>query len=101
MKNEFKLRVTLKVAVKIALSFFVIGTLLFAMQILLGNSGSLLFLGLAFIALAVLVNSIIFLLALIDLIQKDRLESFYAICILLANIPIAVGYAYILLEHTL
>jgi hypothetical protein len=60
MKNEIKLKVTLKGAVKVALSFFVIGTLLFAMQFLLGNAGSLIFLGLAFIAIAVLVNSIIY-----------------------------------------
>ncbi len=100
MENEHKLMVRLKVAKKTALSFFIIGTILFVMEFLLGDLGTLVFLGIAFVAVAVLVNSIIVLLALIDLIRKDRLESFYAICVLLANIPIAVLYVYLLIKFS-
>lgn len=101
MENEFQLRIPLQRAVKIAVTFFGIGTLLFTLQLLLGDGGQLIFIGIVFIVIAVIFNSITFILALVDLIQKDRLESFYALCILVANIPIAMGYFYILLENIL
>ena len=100
MENEFRLMIRLKGAKKIAISFFSIGTILFVMELLLGDLGTLVFLGVAFVAIAVLVNSIIVLLAIIDLIRKDRLESFYAICVLLANIPIAALYVYFLIKFS-
>ena len=101
MENEYKLMIRLKGAKRVALTFFGIGTLLFAIELLLGDLGTLVFPGLVFIAIAIVVNAIMVLLAFIDLIIKDRLESFFAICILLANIPIAILYAYLLLKYSL
>lgn len=57
--------------------------------------------GLFFVVFAILFNTIVLLILLVDLIRKDRLESFYAICIILANIPIAAGYFYITIEYGL
>ncbi|MEM7187285.1 MAG: hypothetical protein AAF466_11565 [Bacteroidota bacterium] len=96
MKNEHKLMITLRGAARIAGTFFTIGTLLFLIQLALGQRLSIVFLGLAFIVIALLFNGICALLTLIDLIRKDRLESFCALCILLANLPVAMGYLYML-----
>ncbi len=90
--------VSLKSAKRIALTFFSIGTLLFLIQLLFSDGFGIAFLGMLFIVIAVAFNSIVLLLLIIDLLRKDLLESFIGICIILANIPIALGYVYILLE---
>ena len=87
---------SLKAAKRIAGTSFVIGTLLFLFQLLLGYQLSLGIIGLAYIALALFVNGIAFLLAFIKLIKTDELDAFFAMCILLANLPIAIGYIYII-----
>ncbi|MDC8004445.1 hypothetical protein POV27_10315 [Aureisphaera galaxeae] len=98
MKDKNKPIISLEVAKRIALIFFSIGTFLFLMQLLLGDGLELVFLGMIFVIIAVIFNGFILLVLVVDLIRKDLLETFFAICIILANIPIAFGYAYILTE---
>lgn len=101
MKNEHNLIITLKAAVRIAVTFFTIGSVLFVLQFFTHDVIGLAILGLIFIVIAVIFNGITAILIIIDLIKRDRLESFTALCILLANIPIAAGYAYLLMEFNL
>ncbi|MEL6811934.1 MAG: hypothetical protein AAFP76_11410 [Bacteroidota bacterium] len=98
MKKKNGIMVSLTSAKWIAGIFFCIGTLLFLVQLLLGDSLGIAFLGAIFIVIAIIFNSITLLLLIIDLVRKDLLESFFGICIILLNVPIAAGYAYILIE---
>ncbi len=98
MTKEKKLLVSLKSAKRIAFTFFFIGTLLFLIQLLIDDSFGIAILGLVFIVVAVTFNTTILILLIIDLIRRDLLESFYSICLILVNIPIAIGYVYILSE---
>ncbi len=91
--------VTLQTAKKIALTFFIIGTLLFGMQWLMKDWFGLVFLGIIFIGIALLVNGIAFIVLLKKLLTEDCLESFFGMCILLCNVPVAFLYAYILINH--
>ena len=91
------LMISLRSAKIIALIFFILGTLLFGMQFLVPDLLSLIGLGLFYILFAILFNGIAALMLLIDLIRKDRLESFYGLCIILANIPIASLYTYLII----
>ncbi|MGJ8667666.1 MAG: hypothetical protein ACSHW7_14950 [Patiriisocius sp.] len=84
-----------KTAIRTAGTFFGIGTVLFLFE-LFTKSHELLFIGFVFIVIAVIFNSITFLVLLIELIRKDSLEAFFSICIICSNIPIAMGYYYLL-----
>ena len=99
MTTKQGLIISFKTTKWMALIFFVVGTLLFLLRGLANNHFIIIILGRVFIAFAAVFNSIILIILLVDLIRKDRLESFYAICIVLANIPIAITYAYIILEY--
>jgi len=101
MKNEYKLMVPQRNAIRIFTVFFTLGSLLFIAQLILGDFVPLAIIGLIYIGIALLFNGIAFLLALIDLIKKDRLESFYSLLLLLLNLPVAAGYAYVLLDMNL
>ncbi|GAB5401376.1 MAG: hypothetical protein Aureis2KO_29610 [Aureisphaera sp.] len=98
MTTKKNLIVSFKSAKWIAITFFCIGTLLFLIQLLLGDAMEIAFLGMLYTAFAVLFNGTILLFLIIDLIRRDLLESFYGICLILANVPIAMGYVYLLLE---
>ena len=75
------------------------GTLLFLLSfLLLLLLKPLIGFGLFYLCLAIIFNGIIALLLLIDLIRKDSLESFFGLCIILANIPFAALYTYLILE---
>jgi hypothetical protein len=101
MTTKQGLTISLKSARIIALIFFILGTFLFVVNVFIREDQPLVMLGLFFVVFAVLFNSIILLILLVDLIRKDRLESFFAICIILANLPIAAGYLYLTLEYGL
>ena len=90
--------VSLTSAKWIAGIFFSIGTFLFLIQLLFGDSLGIAFLGAIFIVIAVIFNSITLFLLIVDLLRRDLLESFFGICIILLNVPVALGYAYILIE---
>lgn len=99
MTTKQGLTISFKSARNIALIFFIVGTFLFILNAFTNENPPTVMLGVSFVAFAVIFNSIILLILLVDLIRKDRLESFFAICIILANIPIAAGYAYIIVEY--
>ena len=101
MTTKQGLTISIKSARIIALIFFILGTFLFVVNVFIREDQPLVMLGLFFVVFAVLFNSIILLILLVDLIRKDRLESFFAICIILANLPIAAGYLYLTLEYGL
>ncbi len=90
--------ISLKTAKILALVTFLIGTILFIVQFIFGEGIGITGLGLMFIVVAFLVNTVMFLIAFIDLLRTDHLESFYVMCILLINLPIAIGYAYLIIE---
>lgn len=99
MSKTQKLMVSYRSAKISALVFFCIGTLLFLLQYFFGRAFGLLFIGFAFVVFAAVYNCILFLLLLIDLIRRDRVESFFGLCLILANLPIAWVYLYILTEY--
>ncbi len=101
MTQRKGLMVSLRSAKIIALVFFILGTLLFGIQFLVSDLIGLIGLGLFYLCLAIIFNGIIALLLLIDLIRKDYLESFYGLCIILTNIPVAALYAYLIIEFPL
>lgn len=99
MTTKQGLTISFKSARNIALVFFIIGTFLFLINAFTKEHPPIVTLGLFFVVFAVLFNCIVLFILLVDLIRKDRLESFFAICIILANIPIAAGYLYIIIEY--
>jgi hypothetical protein len=101
MTTKQGLTISIKSARIIALIFFILGTFLFVVNVFIREDQPLVMLGLFFVVFAVLFNSIVLLILVVDLIRKDRLESFFAICIILANLPIAAGYLYLTLEYGL
>lgn len=101
MTTKQGLTISLNSARNIALVFFIVGTFLFVINTFIKEYPPIVMMGLFFVVFAILFNTIVLLILLVDLIRKDRLESFYAICIILANIPIAAGYFYITIEYGL
>lgn len=79
-------------AFKIAAVSFGIGTFIFTGHQLLPETMFWPVFGLLFILIASIVNSIAVLYNIVQLIKYDRLETFYAICILCINIPITAIY---------
>ena len=101
MTTKQGLTISFKSARNIALIFFIVGTFLFVINVFTKEYAPIVTLGLFFVVFAIILNSIVLLILLVDLIRKDRLESFFAICIILANIPIAAGYLYLTMEYGL
>jgi len=84
----------------IAATFFCIGTLLFLLQITIGKSIDLIFVGLLFVVIAIIFNLIVLLVLIINLIQFDQLHTLKSIGIIVLNLPIAAGYLYLILEYS-
>jgi hypothetical protein len=84
---------------KIAYTSFIIGTLLLVSELIFQTKDIILFTGLIYVLIAILVNSITFLLLIYQLITNapERFETFIQIGILLVNIPIAGLYFYLLI----
>jgi len=99
MTTKQGLTISFNSARNIALIFFIVGTFLFIINAFINEYPPIVTLGFFFVVFAIIFNSIVLLILLVDLIRKDRLESFFAICIILANIPIAAGYLYIIMEY--
>ena len=92
------MKITLKTAKNTALTFFSIGTLLFVLLLLTKSLPTFAFIGFVFIVTAIIYNLTIVVLLLIQLIKQNELETFCSILIILLNIPIAIGYFYILIH---
>jgi len=101
MTTKQGLTISLKSARTIALIFFIVGTFLFVINVFTKEYAPIVTLGLFFVVFAILFNTIVLLILLVDLIRKDRLDSFFGICIILANLPIAAGYFYLTMEYGL
>jgi len=99
MTTKQGLTISFKSARNIALIFFIAGTFLFILNAFTNDNPPTVVLGVFFVAFAVIFNSIVLFILLVDLIRKDLLESFFAICIILTNIPVAAGYVYIIVEY--
>ena len=101
MTTKQGLTISLKSARTIALIFFIVGTFLFVINVFTNEYPPIITLGLFFVVFAVLFNTIVLLILLVDLIRKDRLDSFFGICNILANLPIAAAYFYLTMEYGL
>ena len=88
----------LPISTKIAFISFTIGTLLFGTYFLIPRSENLLFIGLFYTLIAIFVNGIMFLKLIYDWITNPTKR--YSIekqgLVLLANIPIAILYFFII-----
>ncbi|SFD17487.1 hypothetical protein [Algibacter pectinivorans] len=83
----------------IAVLSFAIGTILFALQLYFSNSYKLIYPGIIFIFVAVIINTTALLGLLLGLIDnKNRSALLQATGLVLTNIPIAFLYFYILIE---
>ena len=84
----------------IAIISFIIGTILFAIQLSFNTPIIFIYLGVIFIIVAIVVNTISLLALIFSLLgyTNQRLELIKTCGIVLLNIPIAVLYFYILIE---
>ncbi len=83
----------------IALLSFVIGTILFALQLYFKQSDAFISPGLIFVIIALIINSISLLALTFSLLgsTKRKIEILQTCGIVLLNIPIAILYFYILI----
>lgn len=79
---------------------FIIGTILFALQLYFSKSGALIFPGIIFILIATIINSISLIVLIFSLSGNNnhKLELLKTCGIVLLNIPIAILYFYILIK---
>lgn len=83
----------------IALISFIIGTILFALQLYNSYSDNLIYTGIVFILIATIVNTIVLLGLIFSIFgtTSNKPEILKAIGLLLLNIPIAILYFSILI----
>jgi len=98
--QTLKLFQKLSFTTQLALISFLIGTILFLLYFLIPKNESILFLGLFYVFAASFLNGIAFLALIFHLInnKKNREETLIKILIILANIPIAIAYFFILIN---
>jgi len=90
----------IKAATQFALLFFSIGTLLFLVQLLVGQLSMITFIGYYFVMLAILINVLMLTIQFLILVFKnDKMMTLKSIGILLINIPIAYLYYYTILNY--
>ncbi|MEZ4859152.1 MAG: hypothetical protein R2781_10110 [Flavobacteriaceae bacterium] len=87
---------TLQTAKQTALIYFILGTLLFFIQWALGYLSGVTLIGIVFLLIALVHNLTVFIILLIQLIKRNELETFFSLLIILLNIPVAIGYGYLL-----
>lgn len=90
----------LSFSTKIALYSFGIGTTIFLLHLIVPNETSVLLLGLFFVLFAILFNGIVFLNLIYTLLtdSENREQTIIQILILLANIPIAALYFFLVVR---
>jgi len=91
---------TLKAAQKTSITFYILGTLFFLILLVAGKIIPLIFLTALYLLIAVIYNLIVLAILIIQLIKHNELEAFFSILIILLNIPIALGYGYILIHFS-
>lgn len=85
-----------------AIFFFILGTMLFLLQLIWTGINTITAIGFYFTAIAVLCNAFFILVLLVGLLLKENLiDTLKAIGLICINIPVAIGYAYITLEYAL
>ncbi len=90
----------IKAATHFALLFFFIGTLLFLLQLLIGELSVITILGYFYVIFAIIVNLIMLVIQLLILaFRDDKLMTLKSIGILLLNVPIAYLYYYTVLNY--
>ncbi len=84
----------------IAIISFVIGTILFVLQLYFKESIALIYPGIIFILIAIIINFISLIALMFSLLGSsiEKLELLKTCGIVLLNIPIATLYFYILIE---
>jgi hypothetical protein len=84
---------------QVAVYSFSIGTLLFLLSFVFNNNGYLIITGYVYVIIALLINTLILLWLICNLIllKEQRQETLIKILILLANIPIAFFYLFIVI----
>ena len=88
-----------RVCYNVAKLFFFIGTLFFLIQLIIGNITFITILGYYFVQLSILLNAIIVIVLVIGLIiEQNKKETLKSIGIIVANIPVALLYFYIVME---
>lgn len=92
---------TFKISAGIALAFFAIGTILFLLQLIISEMNALTIVGFYFLITAIGINCLV-ALTLIGrfIIDKDHIETLKSLSIILANIPIAFVYVFIIFEYS-
>lgn len=98
MELNYK-EILLKISNLVTVSSYILGTLIFTLFTISGRrNDSILMLGIAFVGIAVLVNSIVLGVSLLVIAiskQKEIKQEFWrAIALQFANIPIAIAYFY-------
>ena len=88
----------IRTAFRIAASFFGIGTFIFLGHLMAPETPIWFILGFIFILVAILVNGLAVIGCIAKLIKYDRLETFFSICILLINVPVAAFYLHVVLK---
>jgi hypothetical protein len=84
----------------IAIISFTIGSILFSLQLYLRESTILIYTGIIFILLAIIINSIALIALIFSLLGRtnQKLDLLKTCGIVLLNIPIGALYFYILIE---
>ena len=79
---------------------FIIGTILLSLYLYLNHSEYILGFGFYFIIVAIIINSLLLLILLLTsaLYQNYRFTLLKVFGIILLNIPVAIGYLYIVLS---
>jgi hypothetical protein len=96
--NQIK---NLAFSTQVAIHSFAIGTLLFLLSFVINQNILLYYVGYIYVLIAAIINSLILLWLLYYLIKNknERQEILIEIFILLANIPIALFYFFIVVER--
>jgi hypothetical protein len=82
-----------------AILSFVIGTILLAFYLYFGESFIPITLGLGFVAVALIINTVLFIACLGSAIiyHRNRIELLKTCGLMLLNIPISIGYFYMVI----
>lgn len=89
-------------SLKIALTFFSIGTILFLIQLIINKITLVTFIGLYYVLFAAILNCLIVITLLITLIfDKNRKSILKSLVIIASNIPIALIYFIIVINYAI
>lgn len=90
----------LKTTYKVALAFFTFGTLLFILQVIVRGITGITMVGYFYVIVSIIINLIILIVLVFSLAIKNENipETLKSIGVILANIPIAYLYFYIVMN---